>query len=39
MKLYTSCINQFLQDHCEINKIVTMEEAGGKASRVAQNNL
>ena len=30
MKPYTSCINQFLQDHCEINKIVTTEQAGGK---------
>ena len=29
LKLYTSCINQFLQDHCEINKIVTTEQAGG----------
>ena len=35
MKLYTSCINQFLQDHCEITKIVTMEQAGGKTSGVA----
>ena len=30
LKLYTSCINQFLHDHCEINKIVTTEQAGGK---------
>ena len=30
LKLYTSCINQFLQDHCEIKKIVTTEQAGGK---------
>ena len=29
-KLYTSCINQFLQDHCDINKIVTDEQVGGK---------
>ena len=29
LKLYTSCINQFLQDHCETNKITT-EQAGGK---------
>ena len=28
--LYTSCINQFLQDHCDSNKIVTDEQAGGK---------
>ena len=25
LKLYTSCINQLLQDHCEIYKIVTTE--------------
>ena len=30
LKLYTSFINQVLQDHCEINKIVTTEQAGGK---------
>ena len=30
LKLYTSCINQFLPDHCEINKIVTTQQAGGK---------
>ena len=29
-KLCTSCINQFLQDHCDSNKIVTDEQAGGK---------
>ena len=29
-KLYTSCINQFLQDHCDSNKIVTDEQAGDK---------
>ena len=29
-ELYTSCIKQFLQDHCEINKIVTTEQAGSK---------
>ena len=29
-KLYTSCINQFLQDHCDSNKIVTDEQAGAK---------
>ena len=29
-KLYTNCINQFLQDHCDSNKIVTDEQAGGK---------
>ena len=35
MKLYTSYVNQFLQDHCEISQIVTMEQAGGKTSGVA----
>ena len=30
LKLYTSCINRFLQNHCEINKIITAEQAGGK---------
>ena len=30
-KLYTSCINMFIQDHCETNNIITMEQAGGKA--------
>ena len=30
LKLHTSCINSFLQDHCEINKIITTEQAGGK---------
>ena len=30
-KVYTSCINMFMQDHCEKNNIVTMEQAGGKA--------
>ena len=29
-KSYKSCINQFLQDHCDSNKIVTDEQAGGK---------
>ncbi|XP_014781021.1 uncharacterized protein LOC106876820 [Octopus bimaculoides] len=29
-KLYTICLNQFFQDHCELNNIVTDEEAGGK---------
>ena len=29
-KLYTSCINQFLQHHCGSNKIVIDEQAGGK---------
>ena len=29
LKLYTSCIDRFLQDHCEINKITT-EQADGK---------
>ena len=29
-KLYTSCLNLFIQDHCESNEIVTDEQAGGK---------
>ena len=29
-KLYTSCLNLFIQDHCESNEIVTDEKAGGK---------
>ena len=29
-KLYTSCLNLFIQDHCESNEIVTGEQAGGK---------
>ena len=29
-ELYTSCIKQFLEDHCEINKIVATEQAGSK---------
>ena len=29
-KLYTSYINTFVQQHCEINIIVTTEQAGGK---------
>ena len=29
LKLYTSCMDWFLQDHCEINKITT-EQADGK---------
>ena len=29
-KLYTGCINVFLQDHCEVNNIITTEQAGGK---------
>ena len=31
-KLYTLCLNFFIQDHCESNKIVTDEQAGGKKS-------
>ena len=31
-KLYTSCLNIFLQNHCEINGIITSEQAGGKTS-------
>ena len=29
-KLYTSCLNLFIQDHCESNEIVTDKQAGGK---------
>ena len=29
-KLYTSCLNIFLQNHCEVNEIITSEQAGGK---------
>ena len=29
-KLYTSCLNNFLCDHCESNNIITPEQAGGK---------
>ena len=30
-KLYTSCINTFVQQHGEMNNIVTTEQAGGKS--------
>ena len=30
LKLYTSCINQYLQHHCEVHDIVTTEQGGGK---------
>ena len=29
-KLYTGCINQFLQEHYQRNTIITTEQAGGK---------
>ena len=29
-KLYTSCLNLFIQDHCESNEIFTHEYVGGK---------
>ena len=29
-KLYTSCLNIFLQNHCEVNKMITSKQAGGK---------
>ena len=29
-KLYTSCLNQLIQDHCEYNNIITDEQAAGK---------
>ena len=31
-KLYTSCLNIFLQNHCEVNEIITSEEAREKRS-------
>ena len=30
LKLYTDCINQFLQDHSKRSNIITAEQAGGK---------
>ena len=29
-KLHTSCLNIFLQNRCEVNEIITSEQAGGK---------
>ena len=29
-KHYTSCLNSFLEHHCRINNIITVEQAGGK---------
>ena len=29
-KIYTSCLNIFLTDHCDINNIITSEQAAGK---------
>ena len=29
-KLYTGILNQFIDDHCESNSIITIEQAGGK---------
>ena len=29
-ELYTSCLNPFIQDHCESNEIVTDEQARRK---------
>ena len=29
-KMYTSCLNSFLQDHCHRNNVITTEQAGGK---------
>ena len=31
-KLYTSCLNIFLQNHCEVNEVITSEETGEKRS-------
>ena len=30
VKLYTGCMNQFLQDHCQRSNIITTEQVGGK---------
>ena len=30
LKLHTSCMNQLLQHHCNINSIITTKQAGGK---------
>ena len=29
-KIYTSCLNSFLYDHCHRHKIITSEQAAGK---------
>ena len=29
-KIYTGIINNFLEEHCSINDIITLEQAGGK---------
>ena len=29
-KLYTSCLNMFLCEHCKMNGIITPEQSGGK---------
>ena len=29
-KIYTSCLNSFLYDHCHYHKIITSEQAAGK---------
>ena len=29
-KIYTSCLNKFLTDHCHQNNIITSEQAAGK---------
>ena len=31
-KIYTGIINNFLEDHCSINDVITLEQAGGKES-------
>ena len=30
VKLYTGCMNQFLQDHCQLSNIITTEQVGGE---------
>ena len=32
-KLYTSCLNNFLEHHCRTNSIITTEQAGGKKGK------
>ena len=31
-KLYTSCLNNFLEHHCRTNSIITTEQAGGEGN-------
>ena len=29
-KIYTAILTEFIMDHCEENKVITMEQAAGK---------